>query len=107
MTDTLTQSGADVGQKQRRRRIALVASKGTLDQAYPPLILATTASASVQQVPQPIIQRPVFQQAPSIDVGYALNDWRRLRQSEGYAFADYARFVTAYPGWPGDGCAGT
>ena len=29
----------------RRRRIALVASKGTLDQAYPPLILATTAAS--------------------------------------------------------------
>jgi peroxiredoxin family protein len=27
------------------RRIALVASKGTLDQAYPPLILATTAAS--------------------------------------------------------------
>lgn len=27
----------------RKRRIALVASKGTLDQAYPPLILASTA----------------------------------------------------------------
>lgn len=30
---------------QRRRRLALVASKGTLDQAYPPLILATTAAS--------------------------------------------------------------
>ncbi len=29
----------------RRRRIALVASKGTLDQAYPALILATTAAS--------------------------------------------------------------
>jgi peroxiredoxin family protein len=29
----------------RRRRLALVASKGTLDQAYPPLILATTAAS--------------------------------------------------------------
>ena len=29
----------------RRKRIALVASKGTLDQAYPPFILATTAAA--------------------------------------------------------------
>lgn len=29
----------------RPRRIALVASKGTLDQAYPPLILATTAAS--------------------------------------------------------------
>jgi peroxiredoxin family protein len=28
-----------------RKRIALVASKGTLDQAYPPLILATTAAS--------------------------------------------------------------
>ncbi|HKZ21390.1 MAG TPA: DsrE/DsrF/DrsH-like family protein, partial [Acidimicrobiia bacterium] len=30
---------------QKRKRIALVASKGTLDQAYPPLILATTAAS--------------------------------------------------------------
>ncbi len=29
----------------RKRRLALVASKGTLDQAYPPLILATTAAS--------------------------------------------------------------
>ncbi len=30
---------------ERPKRIALVASKGTLDQAYPPLILATTAAS--------------------------------------------------------------
>ena len=30
---------------ERVKRLALVASKGTLDQAYPPLILATTAVA--------------------------------------------------------------
>jgi peroxiredoxin family protein len=30
---------------QHRKRLALVASKGTLDQAYPPLILATTAAS--------------------------------------------------------------
>jgi peroxiredoxin family protein len=35
----------DATDEQRRRRIALVASKGTLDQAYPPLILATTAAS--------------------------------------------------------------
>lgn len=29
----------------RQKRLALVASKGTLDQAYPPLILATTAAS--------------------------------------------------------------
>ena len=31
--------------RQKTKRIALVASKGTLDQAYPPLILATTAAS--------------------------------------------------------------
>ncbi|MEN8113476.1 MAG: DsrE/DsrF/DrsH-like family protein [Actinomycetota bacterium] len=31
--------------EQRSRRLALVASQGTLDQAYPPLILATTAAS--------------------------------------------------------------
>lgn len=32
-------------QKKTRKRIAIVASKGTLDQAYPPLILASTAAS--------------------------------------------------------------
>jgi len=30
---------------QRKKRMAIIASKGTLDMAYPPLILATTAAA--------------------------------------------------------------
>lgn len=40
--------------------------------------------------------------APAGDVGYALNDWRRLRQGSTWSFADYARFLNAYPGWPGE-----
>ncbi len=44
MTQTLTAPAAQaVGEKPRQKRLALVASKGTLDQAYPPLILASTA----------------------------------------------------------------
>jgi len=35
----------DNGQETRPRRLALVASKGSLDMAYPPLILASTAAA--------------------------------------------------------------
>ncbi len=35
-------------------------------------------------------------------VTYAIADWRRLRQSSGYSFADYARFVIANPDWPDD-----
>src|SRR3990167_2753205 len=30
---------------ERKKRMAIIASKGTLDMAYPPLILATTAAA--------------------------------------------------------------
>ncbi|HSJ84374.1 MAG TPA: DsrE/DsrF/DrsH-like family protein [Acidimicrobiia bacterium] len=44
MTDTVTLPSTD-DEVAHRRRIALVASKGTLDQAYPPLILATTAAS--------------------------------------------------------------
>jgi len=44
MTDTITRLSTD-DEVARRRRIALVASKGTLDQAYSPLILATTAAS--------------------------------------------------------------
>jgi peroxiredoxin family protein len=36
---------AAAGPEKRPRRLAIVASKGTLDMAYPPLILATTAAA--------------------------------------------------------------
>lgn len=35
-------SGAE---KERRKRLVIIVSKGTLDMAYPPLILATTAAA--------------------------------------------------------------
>jgi peroxiredoxin family protein len=43
MTATATSETAREETEDRSRRLALVASKGTLDQAYPPLILATTA----------------------------------------------------------------
>ncbi len=37
--------GRDGSAPARHKRLAIVASKGTLDMAYPPLILATTAAA--------------------------------------------------------------
>jgi len=67
-----------------------------------PLILGTAAAASTQ-VPysaQPVRQVQYAQAPAGYSVGYALNDWRRLRQSSGYSFADYARFLNANPGWP-------
>lgn len=46
MTDTLERLEPEATEPEARpKRIALIASKGTLDQAYPPLILATTAAS--------------------------------------------------------------
>ena len=65
-----------------------------------PLFLAIGASASAQS---PLTPRytPVSP-AASGNIDWAIADWRRLRQSSGYSFADYARFVIANPGWPGE-----
>lgn len=43
--EQMTGKACSPGDQPRRKRLALVASKGTLDQAYPPLILATTAAS--------------------------------------------------------------
>jgi peroxiredoxin family protein len=47
MTDVVRELPAEPGSEATpaTRRLALVASKGTLDQAYPPLILAATAAS--------------------------------------------------------------
>lgn len=64
----------------------------------PLLALAATGSA---QAPWQPSARPAYAPANS-DIDWALADWRRLRQSDGYSFADYARFLIANPGWPGE-----
>jgi peroxiredoxin family protein len=43
--DTLISEKLQAMEKKKKNRIAIIASKGTLDMAYPPLILATTAVA--------------------------------------------------------------
>ena len=71
-----------------------------------PLLLSTVAVAAVQQSSNSLAPVTAAVQASSqaslTDINYALADWRRLRQSSGYAFADYARFLNANPGWPGE-----
>jgi soluble lytic murein transglycosylase len=32
----------------------------------------------------------------------AIMEWKRLRQSDSLLFSDYARFLVAHPGWPGE-----
>jgi soluble lytic murein transglycosylase len=63
-----------------------------------PLFLGAVTPVSAQFAVTPTYVAP--QNASS--VSYAIGDWRRLRQSSGYAFADYARFLLANPGWPGE-----
>jgi len=68
-----------------------------------PVLLAIAPSSSAQSpVPYGSAQTYAPPSYSAADVGYALNDWRRLRQSSGYSFADYARFLIANPGWPDD-----
>ena len=66
-------------------------------------ILATTPGGSVNaQAPAPA-PVPFAYAAPAVsqvEINYAIADWRRLRASDGYAFADYARFLNNNPGWP-------
>ena len=68
--------------------------------------LSTMAAASMQQSSirpaQPAVTTQVDRQATVYDINYALSDWRRLKASDGYSYADYARFVTANPGWPSE-----
>lgn len=64
------------------------------------ILLASLPSASVSA--QGVAASPSYRSVSTAEVGYALNDWRRLRQSDGYAFSDFARFLNANPGWPGE-----
>lgn len=61
-----------------------------------PLILIAPATSSAQ------LGGPVSTAAANSDIAGALNDWRRLRQGGNWSFADHARFLNAYPGWPGE-----
>ena len=61
-----------------------------------PVMLAMAPVSSAQYAP------PSYSYAPpqTASIASALNDWRQLRQSSGYSFSDYARFLIPYRGWP-------
>ena len=64
------------------------------------VLVAAPSGSVIAQSPYPAAYTaPAVSQA---DINYALADWRRLRASDGYAFADYARFIIANPDWPDD-----
>jgi soluble lytic murein transglycosylase len=59
-------------------------------------MLALAPASSAQYAPAPA---PAYRYVPS-NVASSLDDWRRLRQSSGYSFADYARFLVPNRDWP-------
>jgi soluble lytic murein transglycosylase len=64
-----------------------------------PVLLATAPLSSAQYAaPTTYSSAPSYSAAPS--VAYSLDQWRRLRQSSGYSFADYASFLISNPDWP-------
>ena len=70
-------------------------------------VLLAGSTAAVSQYANPILQpvatAPAYSPyAANGDIYAALADWRRLRASSGYAFGDYARFIIANPGFPGE-----
>ena len=62
-----------------------------------PVLLATAPLSSAQYA-APTTYTAAPSAAPS--VAYSLDQWRRLRQSSGYSFGDYASFLIANPDWP-------
>ena len=65
-----------------------------------PLVIGSAALAQLAQSPAAMAVAPATSASAVTDINYALGDWRRLRMSEGYRFAHYARFLISNPGWP-------
>ena len=67
--------------------------------AFLPVALAAMSSSAQYAATRPAQTAAAYAQ-PSVST--AIGDWRRLRRSSDYTFADYARFLVVNPGWPGD-----
>ena len=68
--------------------------------AFLPVALAAAPSSSAQYGAPAPAQAAVTYALPSVSA--SIGDWRRLRRSSNYSFADYAGFLIANPGWPGE-----
>jgi soluble lytic murein transglycosylase len=57
-----------------------------------------SAAGALQNAVAPV--QPAYAQGDP--VSYALVEWKRLQQSDNWPFSDYANFMLAHPGWPGE-----
>ena len=62
-------------------------------------VFAQSPAYTPPAYPAPAFAAPAVSQT---EINHAIADWRRLRASDGYAFADYARFLNPNPDWPDD-----
>jgi soluble lytic murein transglycosylase len=51
--------------------------------------------------PAPQVQ-PIAQATPTDPFAYTIDQWKRLQQSDNLPFSEYASFLLAHPGWPGE-----
>jgi soluble lytic murein transglycosylase len=57
-----------------------------------------SVAGALQNAVSPV--QPAYAQGDP--VSYALVEWKRLQQSDNWPFSDYANFMLAHPGWPGE-----
>nr|MBA2770855.1 lytic transglycosylase domain-containing protein [Sphingomonas sp.] len=63
-----------------------------------PVILLCAAPASAQLAPTYLSPAPLA----GVDISRSFTDWRWLRQSGNFSFAQYANFLNSNPGWPAE-----
>ncbi|SFS10129.1 lytic transglycosylase domain-containing protein [Sphingomonas jatrophae] len=65
-------------------------------------VAATWQSEGQPAAPAAVPMATYASPGPDAAIGPAVNEWNRLRQSDNLPFADYARFLMAHTGWPGE-----
>lgn len=71
-------------------------------------VLASTAAIAATIAPEPAPAPAVQSPAPGAPAWRTdvlqgvISEWRRLQQSDSLPFQDYAAFLIAHPGWPGE-----
>ncbi|MFS0736316.1 transglycosylase SLT domain-containing protein [Sphingomonas sp. 1P06PA] len=83
--------------------LASVATAATLSQQTPIANDPTAPLPGAVLAPPPARAPVAMAATPAYDpLSSAVAEWNRLRQSDSFAFSEYARFLVAHPGWPGE-----
>src|SRR3546814_8494665 len=87
-------------------RIAIMSSMVSRIAILAALVSSTSSTAATSDAPQSNweqVRQSINTPAPqSAQVTAAVMEWRRLDQSDGLSFNEYAAFLLANPGWPGE-----